>query len=128
MGNKKINIDDNVNFTYHYWMRKYFELEGVELTLYALVYNASCAQNNKIYLSARYMAELIGSSERTVFRTLSRLCEKKLITKNTEKFMGVERTFYSTNIDLITEKRYQFSSYAKMQIPTQNNSILRGNI
>ena len=110
MGNKKINIDDNVNFTYHYWMRKYFELEGVELTLYALVYNVSCVQDSKLYASAKYIAELIGSSERTVFRAFNSLCGKKLIFKSIEKYTGMERTSYVANIDAIIEKRYQFSN------------------
>lgn len=115
MGNKKINIDDNVNFTYHYWMRKYFELEGVELTLYALVYNVSCVQDSKLYASAKYIAELIGSSERTVFRAFNSLCEKKLIFKNIEKYTGMERTSYVANIDAIIEKRHQFSNQSNIE-------------
>lgn len=120
MGNKKINIDDNVNFTYHYWMRKYFELEGVELTLYALVYNVSCVQDSKLYASAKYIAELIGSSERTVFRAFNSLSEKKLIFKNIEKYTGMERTSYVANIDAIIEKRYQFSNQNNIEQGKRN--------
>lgn len=120
MGNKKINIDDNVNFTYHYWMRKYFDLEGVELTLYALVYNVSCVQDSKLYASAKYIAELIGSSERTVFRAFNSLCEKKLIFKNIEKYTGMERTSYVANIDAIIEKRHQFSNQSNIEQGKRN--------
>ena len=63
MNRKTVKIDDNVNFTYHYWMRKYFNLEGVELTVYAIVYNVSCIQDSRLYAGAKYIAELIGSSE-----------------------------------------------------------------
>ena len=128
MNRKTVKIDDNVNFTYHYWMRKYFNLEGVELTVYAIVYNVSCIQDSKLYASAKYIAELIGSSERTIYRALSSLCEKNLIIKNTEKFKGMEWTSYSTNIDEIVEMRSKSVNTVKMAVPMPNETNNRENI
>ena len=128
MNRKTVKIDDNVNFTYHYWMRKYFNLEGVELTVYAIVYNVSCIQDSKLYASAKYIAELIGSSERTIYRALSSLCEKNLIIKNTEKFKGMEWTSYTTNIDEIVEMRSKSINTVKMAVPMPNETNNRENI
>ena len=128
MNRKTVKIDDNVNFTYHYWMRKYFNLEGVELTVYAIVYNVSCIQDSKLYASAKYIAELIGSSERTIYRALSSLCEKNLIIKNTEKFKGMELTSYTTNIDEIVEMRSKSINTVKMAVPVPNETNNRENI
>ena len=128
MNRKTVKIDDNVNFTYHYWMRKYFNLEGVELTVYAIVYNVSCIQDSKLYASAKYIAELIGSSERTIYRALSSLCEKNLIIKNTEKFKGMEWTSYTTNIDEIVEMRRKSINTVKMAVAMPNETNNRENI
>lgn len=128
MNRKTVKIDDNVNFTYHYWMRKYFNLEGVELTVYAIVYNVSCIQDSKLYASAKYIAELIGSSERTIYRALSSLCEKNLIIKNTEKFKGMEWTSYTTNIDEIVEMRRKSINTVKMAVVMPNETNNRENI
>ena len=128
MNRKTVKIDDNGNFTYHYWMRKYFNLEGVELTVYAIVYNVSCIQDSKLYASAKYIAELIGSSERTIYRALSSLCEKNLIIKNTEKFKGMEWTSYTTNIDEIVEMRSKSINTVKMAVPMPNETNNRENI
>ena len=127
MNRKTVKIDDNVNFTYHYWMRKYFNLEGVELTVYAIVYNVSCIQDSRLYAGAKYIAELIGSSERTVYRALSSLCEKNLIIKNIEELKGMERTSYTTNIDKIVEMRSKSINTAKMSVPLPNETKNREN-
>ena len=127
MNRKTVKIDDNVNFTYHYWMRKYFNLEGVELTVYAIVYNVSCIQDSRLYAGAKYIAELIGSSERTVYRALSSLCEKNLIIKNIEELKGMERTSYTTNIDKIVEMRSKSVNTAKMSVPLPNETKNREN-
>ena len=127
MNRKTVKIDDNVNFTYHYWMRKYFNLEGVELTVYAIVYNVSCIQDSRLYAGAKYIAELIGSSERTVYRALSSLCEKNLIIKNIEELIGMERTSYTTNIDKIVEMRSKSVNTAKMSVPLPNETKNREN-
>ena len=122
MNRKTVKIDDNVNFTYHYWMRKYFNLEGVELTVYAIVYNVSCIQDSRLYAGAKYIAELIGSSERTVYRALSSLCEKNLIIKNIEKLKSMEWTSYTTNIDKIVEMRSKSINTVKMAVPMPNET------
>lgn len=127
MNRKTVKIDDNVNFTYHYWMRKYFNLEGVELTVYAIVYNVSCIQDSRLYAGAKYIAELIGSSERTVYRALSSLCEKNLIIKNIEELKGMEWTSYTTNIDKIVEMRSKSINTAKMSVPLPNETKNREN-
>ena len=127
MNRKTVKIDDNVNFTYHYWMRKYFNLEGVELTVYAIVYNVSCIQDSRLYAGAKYIAELIGSSERTVYRALSSLCEKNLIIKNIEELKGMERTSYTTNIEKIVEMRSKSINTAKMSVPLPNETKNREN-
>lgn len=127
MNRKTVKIDDNVNFTYHYWMRKYFNLEGVELTVYAIVYNVSCIQGSRLYAGAKYIAELIGSSERTVYRALSSLCEKNLIIKNIEELKGMEWTSYTTNIDKIVEMRSKSINTAKMSVPLSNETKNREN-
>ena len=127
MNRKTVKIDDNVNFTYHYWMRKYFNLEGVELTVYAIVYNVSCIQDSRLYAGAKYIAELIGSSERTGYRALSSLCEKNLIIKNMEELKGMERTSYTTNIDKIVEMRSKSVNTAKMSVPLPNETKNREN-
>ena len=127
MNRKTVKIDDNVDFTYHYWMRKYFNLEGVELTVYAIVYNVSCIQDSRLYAGAKYIAELIGSSERTVYRALSSLCEKNLIIKNIEELKGMEWTSYTTNIDKIVEMRSKPINTAKMSVPLPNETKNREN-
>lgn len=69
------------SFIIHDWMVKELGLSGNELLIYAIIYNVSQDGASKFAASQKYLAEMIGITDRTVRNTLASMVEKGLLHK-----------------------------------------------
>lgn len=75
------------------FMIKDLHLKGAELLIYALIYSFS--QFGQVcYMKADTMAQELGLSRSQVFRCLSSLLKKDLITYNGSAYLTYTRDFY----------------------------------
>lgn len=79
--NRKIHLERENYITLCGWMITELKLSGNELLVYAVIYSFSQDKNNWCYAGLEYIAEWLGSSIRTVQRTIDSLIEKKLVVR-----------------------------------------------
>lgn len=76
-------INPNAYYTVQGWMLSELKLKGNALAVYAIIYGFSQDGASEYAGTARYLAEWLGCSTRTVLSILSDLTEQGLLTKTT---------------------------------------------
>ena len=82
-------INPGTYYTVQGWMREELGLKDKELTVYAIIYGFSQDGTSEYSGSARYLAEWIGCSRRTIVDVLAGLVEKGCLDKKTFVQNGV---------------------------------------
>lgn len=121
-------IYDNNYIQIEGWMINKLNLSGNELLVYALIYGFSQDGVSRFCGSVAYITEWVGTSRVTVFTTLKKLEEKKLITKFERFERGVKYCEYATVVNLNKSNKAKPHQQAvrllKENIVTQKNEKL----
>lgn len=89
------------HLTIESWMIDFFNLNGDELIVYAIIYGFS-QDGKSMYMGSRdYLTKWCSGSLRTIQRILNKLVKDKLIIKYT--IIGQKTKGYRVNLDKITE-------------------------
>lgn len=110
-------------------------LKGNELCAFAIIYGFSQAGEGEFKGSIPYIAEWLSVDERSVYRIIKSLIEKKLIIKDTPSINGKECNRYKANIETIEKLKNGIDTGVtdmpdtpdKMSPPYINNNIYKDN-
>ena len=112
-GSKELmEIKDTHYFIIEHWMISKLGLKGVERDVYAVIYGFTKGLENQCYSSSlENLAELIGSTKRSVITAINSLKEKNLITIENQVKKGYKTfTNYSANISSIPNLSEEISN------------------
>lgn len=90
-------IDANNYMVIQGWMITELGLKGNELIIYAIIYGFSQAEGTKFSGSLQYLADWCNSTRQGVLKTLKKLVDKNLITKEDKVICGVKLCSYVVN-------------------------------
>lgn len=81
----KANTSVDTFYKIHDFFVTEYGLSGTELLVYAVIYSfCEKSKDGNFHGSRQYLAKRVNSCERNVQRALNNLCEKKLLTKNSQ--------------------------------------------
>ncbi|MBQ1759012.1 MAG: helix-turn-helix domain-containing protein [Prevotella sp.] len=91
-------MNDNNYITIQGWMRTRLNLKGVELMVYAIIYGFSQDGESVFSGTARYLAEWVGVTRRSMMDILKKLVDKGLLVKIDKVVNGVGLVDYKVNL------------------------------
>ena len=110
-------INPNAYYTVQGWMLSELGLKGNALAVYAIIYGFSQDGASEYSGSARYLAEWLGCTTRTILAVLSDLTERGLLKKTTTYKNG--QTFNNYAVAKMTKEDPQ-QPHEKISYPMKN--------
>ena len=126
-------MNDNNYITIQGWMRTRLNLKGVELMVFAIIYGFSQDGESVFSGTARYLAEWVGVSRRSMMDILRKLVDKGLLVKIDKVVNGVGLVDYKVNLESVKNfigyERFSQGGCEKMlhhknNIDNNNNTVV----
>lgn len=113
-------LESNNHFTVAGWMVTDLHLEGLELMVYALIFNFSQGRAGVYKGGVSYLCEWFGITKPTAIKYLKGLVEKGLIERQENSINGVIFVDYTLNKEILRGVK-NFNGGGKEFLPKSNN-------